>query len=237
MAVDWWAVGVILYEFLYGIPPFNDSTPTKVFENILSRRISWHEDDPDYEVSPEARDLMERLLCSDPQKRLGAQGAFEVKSHPFFADIDWEKLMTMEAAFIPDAANPEDTDYFDPRGALNDDFAAQIEALNKAADQQFEPVPSTPPVDFPTSPSIPLDNVAPSESATPGPGTPISETSSAVFTNSSNRGKAHDDFGPFSFKNLPVLKQANDEVIRRMRNEFIAPANSISSDEEQLSPV
>ncbi|TIB00251.1 hypothetical protein E3P94_01827 [Wallemia ichthyophaga] len=237
MAVDWWAIGVILYEFLYGIPPFNDATPSKVFENILSRRISWHEDDPDYQVSPDARDLMERLLCSDPQKRLGANGAWEVKSHPFFADIDWEKLMTMEAAFIPDATNPEDTDYFDPRGALNDDFSAQIEALNKAADQQFEPAPSTPPINFPQSPSIPIEGANPSETATPGPGTPISETSSALFTNSSNRGRTHDDFGPFSFKNLPVLKQANDEVIRKMRNEFMGPSNSVSSDEEQLSPV
>ncbi|TIB73070.1 hypothetical protein E3Q06_01294 [Wallemia mellicola] len=235
MAVDWWAIGVILYEFLYGIPPFNDATPSKVFENILSRRINWHEDDPDYEVSPEARDLMEKLLCSDPQKRLGANGAWEVKSHPFFADIDWEKLMTMEAAFIPDAANPEDTDYFDPRGALNDDFATQIEALNKAAaaEHQHESAPMTPPTQYPASPALPTDAALPSESATAGPGTPGSETSSANFSSSK---RAHDDFGPFSFKNLPVLKQANDEVIRKMRNEFIT-ANSVSSDEEQLSPV
>ncbi|RCI03653.1 hypothetical protein CU098_002600, partial [Rhizopus stolonifer] len=42
--VDWWALGVICYEFLYGIPPFHADTPDKVFENILSRRIDWHED-------------------------------------------------------------------------------------------------------------------------------------------------------------------------------------------------
>ena len=238
MAVDWWATGVILYEFLYGIPPFNDVTPTKVFENILSRRIIWYEDDPDYQVSPEARDIMEKLLCSDPQKRLGANGAQEVKSHPFFSDIDWDKLMTMEAAFIPDATDPESTDYFDPRGALNDDFIKQIEMLNESSNNNLDNLspaketPETPPIGLPLSPTLPNETLPRSDTPV-GPGTPGSEISSTSITNQNK--KVHDDFGPFSFKNLPVLKQANDEVIRRMRNEMI-PSN-LSSDEESLSPA
>ncbi|OAD76575.1 hypothetical protein PHYBLDRAFT_19092, partial [Phycomyces blakesleeanus NRRL 1555(-)] len=113
--VDWWALGVICYEFLYGYPPFHADTPDKVFENILSRRIDWHEDE--VEVSPEARDFMERLMTIDPTKRLGFNGAQEVKKHPFFQGLDWDMLLVESPAFVPQPADMEDTDYFDSRGA------------------------------------------------------------------------------------------------------------------------
>nr|KAJ3418581.1 hypothetical protein HK105_008140 [Polyrhizophydium stewartii] len=113
-SVDWWALGVILYEFLYGIPPFNAATPSQVFENILMRRIDWHEDE--VEVSPHARDLMERLMCSDIDARLGSNGAREVRAHPWFADVEWDTLWQAKASFIPKTSNIEDTDYFDDRG-------------------------------------------------------------------------------------------------------------------------
>ncbi|RKO84321.1 kinase-like domain-containing protein, partial [Blyttiomyces helicus] len=112
-SVDWWAVGVILYEFLYGIPPFHAETPAQVFENILMRRIDWCEDE--IEVTPEARDLMERLMCTDIDARLGSRGADEVKAHPWFADVTWDRVMEEEASFVPKPAGVEDTDYFDGR--------------------------------------------------------------------------------------------------------------------------
>ena len=55
-----WALGVITYEFLYGIPPFHDETPEKVFENILSGHVEWHDDYID--VSDAAKDFISRLL-------------------------------------------------------------------------------------------------------------------------------------------------------------------------------
>ncbi|KIJ37366.1 hypothetical protein M422DRAFT_231711, partial [Sphaerobolus stellatus SS14] len=111
--VDWWALGVITYEFLYGIPPFHAESPEKVFANIISTHIEWHDDWVDY--SPEARDFMVKLLTADPTKRLGANGADEVKAHPFFAGVDWDSVTTQEAQFIPQVTDPESTDYFDPR--------------------------------------------------------------------------------------------------------------------------
>lgn len=109
---------MICYEFLYGIPPFHADTPDEVFENILSREIDWHENE--VEVSPEARDFMERLMCADPDQRLGAKGAGEVKKHPFFKNVNWDTLMTETPAFIPQPENLEDTEYFDSRGASMD---------------------------------------------------------------------------------------------------------------------
>lgn len=189
-AVDWWALGVVLYEFLYGFPPFHADTPEKVFDNVVSRRIEWHENE--IEVSPEARDLMDRLMCSDPVRRLGARGAYEVKQHPFFAGIDWATISTSEASFVPEIADPESTDYFDSRGAANtfhDDDTVQV---LKQPDELRLGV-QRPPM--------------------------AAQEMSEVLDDMDSQ----DDFGTFNFKNLPVLKQANDDVIRRLRTDSMAP--------------
>ncbi|ORY28595.1 hypothetical protein BCR39DRAFT_559411 [Naematelia encephala] len=189
-AVDWWALGVVLYEFLYGIPPFHADTPGKVFDNVVSRRIDWHEDEVD--LSPEARDLMDRLMCYDPSQRLGARGAEEVKQHAFFAGIDWNTIATSEASFVPDVTDPESTDYFDSRGATHGfhDDEAVPQVMKKLA------------------PAVPM---------TPGA---VDEMSAIV-----EDLHQQDDFGTFNFKNLPVLKQANDDVIRKLRTDSMAPIN------------
>ncbi|EIW72823.1 hypothetical protein TREMEDRAFT_25150 [Tremella mesenterica DSM 1558] len=183
--VDWWALGVVLYEFIYGFPPFHADTPEKVFDNVVSRRIDWHE--TEVEVSPACLDLMNRLMCSDPSRRLGAKGAEEVKRHPFFEGINWETVTTSRASFIPEITDPESTDYFDPRGALqgfHDD----------------DPVPQVLKREDPVHPES-------------------SPEMSAVMTDLANI----DDFGAFNFKNYPVLKQANDDVIRKLRVDSLAP--------------
>lgn len=107
-----------MYELLYGCPPFNDETPEKVFDNIISRRIHWPENDEDLEISAEARDLMERLMCTNPATRLGARGTDEIKRHPFFASVDWDTVFTAEASFVPMVSEEISTDYFDARGLM-----------------------------------------------------------------------------------------------------------------------
>eukprot|EP00160_Parvularia_atlantis_P008745 Unigene1802_Nuclearia_a/m.5642 Unigene1802_Nuclearia_a/g.5642 ORF Unigene1802_Nuclearia_a/g.5642 Unigene1802_Nuclearia_a/m.5642 type:complete len:346 (-) Unigene1802_Nuclearia_a:68-1105(-) len=99
-ALDWWCTGVCLYEFLVGIPPFFDDTFEATYVNILTRELVWPED-----MSPLARDLIDRLLTVDPNERLGAKGAAEVKAHPFFRDIDWENLATTSPAYYQPMSN------------------------------------------------------------------------------------------------------------------------------------
>jgi serine/threonine protein kinase len=120
-AVDWWALGVILYEFLTGIPPFNADTPEKIFENIISRNIQWPAI-PE-QMSYTAHDLINRLLCVDRKQRLGTRGgAAEVRAHEFFKDVDWDSLLSAESAvFVPELEGEEDTSYFaeERRGSLS----------------------------------------------------------------------------------------------------------------------
>jgi serine/threonine-protein kinase RIM15 len=105
--VDWWALGVILYEFLTGIPPFTAGSVQEIFENIVSNNIEWPDD-----IDPDAKDLISALLTTDPSTRLGVAGASQVKAHPFFTGISWSTLMQSKPPFIPQS-RPDDTSYFD----------------------------------------------------------------------------------------------------------------------------
>ncbi|KAL8132778.1 hypothetical protein AgCh_008311 [Apium graveolens] len=116
-SADWWSVGVILFELIVGIPPFNAEHPQIIFDNILNRNIPWPQ--VPEEMSPEAADLVDRLLTEDPNQRLGAGGASEVKQHPFFKDINWDTLARQKAAFVPASESPMDTSYFTSRFSWN----------------------------------------------------------------------------------------------------------------------
>ncbi|RDX72955.1 putative serine/threonine protein kinase IREH1, partial [Mucuna pruriens] len=114
---DWWSVGVILFELLVGIPPFNAEHPQTIFDNILNRKIPWPA--VPEEMSPEALDLIDRLLTEDPNQRLGSKGASEVKQHVFFKDINWDTLARQKAAFVPASESALDTSYFTSRYSWN----------------------------------------------------------------------------------------------------------------------
>ncbi|OEL31697.1 putative serine/threonine protein kinase IRE [Dichanthelium oligosanthes] len=112
---DWWSVGIILFELLVGIPPFNAEHPQIIFDNIMNREIPWpHVPE---ELSFEAYDLINKLLMENPVQRLGATGAGEVKAHPFFKGINWDMLARQKVAFIPSTDDEYDTSYFASRHA------------------------------------------------------------------------------------------------------------------------
>ncbi|XP_026562807.1 microtubule-associated serine/threonine-protein kinase 2 isoform X3 [Pseudonaja textilis] len=111
--VDWWAMGIILYEFLVGCVPFFGDTPEELFGQVISDEIVWPEGD---EALPlDAQDLIGKLLRQNPLERLGTGSAFEVKQHRFFKDLDWNGLLRQKAEFIPQLESEDDTSYFDTR--------------------------------------------------------------------------------------------------------------------------
>uniref|UniRef100_G1L510 Serine/threonine-protein kinase greatwall n=1 Tax=Ailuropoda melanoleuca TaxID=9646 RepID=G1L510_AILME len=109
-AVDWWALGVCLFEFLTGIPPFNDETPQQVFQNILKRDIPWPEGEE--KLSDNSQNAVEILLTIDNAKRAGMK---ELKRHHLFSDVDWENLQHQTMPFIPQPDDETDTSYFEAR--------------------------------------------------------------------------------------------------------------------------
>ncbi|KAM4677784.1 microtubule-associated serine/threonine-protein kinase 1 [Discoglossus pictus] len=111
--VDWWAMGIILYEFLVGCVPFFGDTPEELFGQVISDDIVWPEGE---EALPaDAQNLISCLLQTDPLLRLGTGGAIEVKVHSFFTDLDWNGLLRQKAEFIPHLEAEDDTSYFDTR--------------------------------------------------------------------------------------------------------------------------
>ncbi|VIO93132.1 KIAA0303, putative [Brugia malayi] len=112
--VDWWALGVILYEFLIGIVPFMADTPEHLFAKIVNEEAEFPEEE---EALPtEAEFLIKRLLEKDPIERLGsAGGAQQLMNDPFFAGLNFKSLLRQKAEFVPQLEGEEDTSYFDAR--------------------------------------------------------------------------------------------------------------------------
>jgi serum/glucocorticoid-regulated kinase 3 len=87
-AVDWWNLGMVLYEMLTGLPPWYTNDRKKLFERLRSARLHF----PPY-VSRRAENLIRHLLTRNPHERLGSKGAHQVKAHSFFSHIDWNRLL------------------------------------------------------------------------------------------------------------------------------------------------
>ncbi|CCG28214.1 non-specific serine/threonine protein kinase [Caenorhabditis elegans] len=112
--VDWWALGIILYEFLVGIVPFFGETPEALFSKVISEDVEYPEEDE--ALPPEAADLCRRLLEKNPAERLGTlNGAAQLMAHEFFILLDFTSLLRQKAEFVPQLDNEEDTSYFDTR--------------------------------------------------------------------------------------------------------------------------
>ncbi|KAG1048035.1 hypothetical protein G6F43_009551 [Rhizopus delemar] len=111
-AVDWWSLGVLIYEMLAGYPPFYDDDHLKLYEKILACKIKW----PQY-FDPNAKDLLKRLLTPDLTKRFGnlKAGTDDIKHHPWFTGVDFNRILARQirAPYIPQIRGEGDASHFD----------------------------------------------------------------------------------------------------------------------------
>ncbi|CAD6343919.1 unnamed protein product [Miscanthus lutarioriparius] len=122
-AVDWWAVGVLVYEMAFGRTPFKGQNRKETFRNVLQKELEFPGDS--LRRTPELADLISGLLERDPRRRLGyAGGADEIRAHPFFAGVAWDMLMEVSRPpYIPPPADEDLADGaegFDVRGHFKD---------------------------------------------------------------------------------------------------------------------
>ncbi|KAK4122708.1 Pkinase-domain-containing protein [Parathielavia appendiculata] len=109
-AVDWWTLGILIYEMLYGTTPFKGKNRNATFANILREDIPF----PDHAGAPQisnlCKSLIRKLLIKDENRRLGARaGASDIKSHPFFRTTQWALIRHMKPPIIPHQGRGIDT--------------------------------------------------------------------------------------------------------------------------------
>ncbi|PSC69607.1 serine threonine kinase 19 [Micractinium conductrix] len=110
MECDWWSVGAIAYEMMVGFPPFYSDDPMTTCRKIVNWR-TYLRFPPEAEaaLTPAARDFISRLLC-DVEERLGsAGGSAQLRAHPFFAGVDWQRLYEARPPYRPAVEHELDT--------------------------------------------------------------------------------------------------------------------------------
>ncbi|XP_073421247.1 microtubule-associated serine/threonine-protein kinase 1-like [Dendrobates tinctorius] len=107
--IDWWSIGIIMYEFLTGDVPFKGRYKSDIFNSITTDDITLKFQE--CALHPKAQSIITQLLIKDPTHRLGTGGANEIKSHPFLSELDFENLQNMPT-LRPDITSEEDTRYF-----------------------------------------------------------------------------------------------------------------------------
>ncbi|XP_066529689.1 serine/threonine-protein kinase Sgk2b [Hoplias malabaricus] len=110
--VDWWGLGAVLHEMLYGLPPFYSADRMVMLRNIMFQPLVLKAG-----VSKAGRDLLKRLLNRDRAKRLGAKhDVAELQHHSFFSSIQWDELVTKKITppFVPSLSGPDDLTNVDP---------------------------------------------------------------------------------------------------------------------------
>jgi len=124
--VDWWSLGILIYEMLLGYPPFRDEITFHLFEKIC---------DPTMLIIPDsvggvARDLISKLLVVEPTRRLGSgyRGVLEITEHPWFATLDWAAIAKRETngPITPTVSSPHDTSNYTCRPIIQPSYEGVV---------------------------------------------------------------------------------------------------------------
>lgn len=111
-SVDWWCLGAVLYEMMYGLPPFYSRDTAEMYDNILHKPLRLRTN-----ISASARSILEGTLQKERTKRLGGKDDFEeIRSHAFFRTIDWTMLYEkrIDPPYNPNVSGQLDLKHFDP---------------------------------------------------------------------------------------------------------------------------
>jgi len=131
VAADYYAVGVMAYEFMIGKRPYLGKSRKEIRDNILAKQVQVKKNEIPEGWSLEAADFINRMIQRKPANRLGLNGPSEVKNHPWFKDFPWAKLINkqLDPPFLP--SNKDDN--FDARNANAEDNDQDAELLRQNA--------------------------------------------------------------------------------------------------------
>jgi serine/threonine protein kinase len=135
-AVDWWALGVLLFEMLVGISPFFDEYPCLIFRKVLEGHVHFPPS-----VGARARDLVRQFLTVQPELRLGNRpaGAEDVMNHKWFAHIPWARLPVRGARppHRPGVTSAGDASMFDEFSESDDEVPPTVSAADQQSFEDF----------------------------------------------------------------------------------------------------
>nr|CCA19967.1 cAMPdependent protein kinase catalytic subunit putat [Albugo laibachii Nc14] len=136
-SVDWWALGILIYEMLAGYPPFYDENPFGIYQKILNGKIEFPK-----HMDSKAKDLIKKLLSHDRTKRLGClrNGSEDVRKHKYFAKVNWEAVYnkTESPPYVPQISGPGDHQHFDEYPDSPTDDATPLFGEDKACFDIFD---------------------------------------------------------------------------------------------------
>lgn len=123
--VDWWTLGILLYEMMAGQPPFVDEDPMGIYQQILAGKVTYPR-----HFDRGAKSLIKKLLVADLTKRYGCLkgGADDVKKHKWYNGFDWDALLNRQlpAPIIPTIMSESDTSNFDPYPELTEEVQLPV---------------------------------------------------------------------------------------------------------------
>ena len=217
--VDWWTLGILIYEMIFGKTPFHGTSQRETFKHIQDGKLKFPIEP---KVSKEAKDLIRCLLHQSPSKRLGAnEGAADIKKHPWFKNVKFQTVLTEAPPLIPKLSSPTDTRYFraikqtsSDQAKLHSPSISAMDLLNTDDFRKFDdvirgPTPNLSDSDSPP-PSPPPADISSSSSSTASP-VASSASSSAEPTTSAHRHAHHHRSSKKSIKDGKEPKEHSRE--------------------------